>query len=43
MASVTPAINRRSLAFWAAFTVLMIFATSILALWLARTLVDMIG
>ena len=36
-------ITRRPFAFWAAMAVLMIFASSTLALWLATTLSDLIG
>lgn len=43
MATVNPAITRRPIAFWAAMTVLMIFASSTVALWLATTLVNLVG
>jgi hypothetical protein len=36
-------ISRRPFAFWAAMAVLMIFASSAVALWLATTLADMLA
>jgi hypothetical protein len=36
-------ITRRPFAFWAAMAVLMIFASSTVALWLATALADLMG
>jgi hypothetical protein len=38
--AITPAISRRPFGLWAAMVVLMIFASSTFALWLATELAD---
>jgi hypothetical protein len=38
--AITPAITRRPFAFWAAMAVVMIFASSTVALWLATEIAN---